>query len=66
MSGHSGTAVLARVDCRLAQWRVREEVGRAFYPLSGPEVAPGAAWQVDVAVLDAGTGEGSDKEGVAQ
>jgi hypothetical protein len=31
---------------------------------TGPEVAPGAAWQVYVAVLDAGAGNRGDEEGV--
>ena len=43
---------------------MREDVGWAFYSFTGPKVAPGAAWQVYVAVLDAGAGDRGDEEGV--
>jgi hypothetical protein len=33
---------------------------------TGPEVAPGAAWQVYVAVLASGVGDRGDEEGVAE
>src|SRR5215203_2071781 len=63
---HRNGRISLYIEGGLAQGRVRQDVDRPFEPLAAVVVKPGALGQVDVAVLDTGTGYGGDEQGVTE
>src|SRR5215203_2396719 len=66
VGSHRNGRISLYVEGGLAQGRVRQDMDRPFEPLAAVVVEPGALWQVDVTVLDTGTGYGGDEQGVAE